>query len=90
MSGVVHQYSRRTAATAVLLLFLLAAHGVDGSSRSVIRRQSSAASSPAMRLQFGYVPRWKVIPPSGPSEGHNSIGQEEEEEKRPLMRKPWP
>ncbi|OQU82619.1 hypothetical protein SORBI_3006G275401 [Sorghum bicolor] len=83
MSGF---HRRRTAAAAALLvLFVMAAatclvaaarpidNDDDGSSRSMQQR------APATRL-FDYLPRPRVIPRSGPSEGHNSIGQDEQEE----------
>jgi hypothetical protein len=81
MSGF---HRRRTAAaTALLILFVLAAATCllaaarpvddDGSSRSMQQQRA-----PATRL-FDYLPRPRVIPRSGPSEGHNSIGQTMEE-----------
>jgi hypothetical protein len=48
----------------LLLVAALAPRCVDGS-----------RSTPA-RLFAAYIPRAKMLPPSGPSERHNSIGQE--------------
>ncbi|KAL6651740.1 hypothetical protein ACP70R_010665 [Stipagrostis hirtigluma subsp. patula] len=71
----------------IVLLFLLAAtmasRCVDGS-RSMKTGSyawSPPTPAPAMRL-FGSLPRPKLIPPSGPSERHNSIGPENEEEPK--------
>ncbi|KAL6844314.1 hypothetical protein ACP4OV_025987 [Aristida adscensionis] len=83
--GGVH---RRTSAAVLLCLLLLAAAAVaarrvvdDDGSRSMqtprpLPTTTATAAPPAMRL-FGYVPRQKLIPPSGPSEGHNAVGPEE-------------
>ncbi|RCV14795.1 hypothetical protein SEVIR_3G008250v4 [Setaria viridis] len=93
-------FHRRTAA-AVLFFLLLAATllasrcwVVDGA-RSMDEPAATKRSgyvvrpAPAMRLYGGYLPRPKVIPPSGPSEGHNSIGPEmEQEDNNRVLRKP--
>ena len=86
---------RRTAATVVFLFLLAAAMlgaaapCVDGARRSMqqtTRRsgdvvvRAGAGAAPAMRLYGGgYLPRPRVIPPSGPSEGHNAIGPEDDQ-----------
>jgi hypothetical protein len=78
---------RRSRSTAALLFFLilsviLAARSVDGSRGN--RRPGMGAGG---RLFGGYeLPRAKLIPPSGPSERHNSVGPELEFEHQ--QRKP--
>jgi hypothetical protein len=63
----------------------LAARGVDGS-RSY-RRPGVGSGGVGGRLFGGYeLPRAKLIPPSGPSERHNSVGPELEFEHQ--QRKP--
>lgn len=66
---------------AIALLFLLAAtfvaSCVDGArtmQASYINRTPSTAPTAMMRSGrlFGYLPRAKLIPPSGPSERHNA------------------
>ncbi|CAL5024597.1 unnamed protein product [Urochloa decumbens] len=78
MSAGFH-YRRSTTRATVLLFFLLAATCllVVGA-RSRISYNKYGRPAPAVRLYGGggYLPRPKVIPPSGPSEGHNSIGPE--------------
>ncbi|OEL33518.1 hypothetical protein BAE44_0005463 [Dichanthelium oligosanthes] len=99
MSGFFH-YRRRSSSTActVLLFFLLAATlaarcCVDGA-RSTTTRSGGYVrpAPPGMRLYGYYLQHPKVIPPSGPSEGHNSIGpessREEAEEDHRMLRKP--
>uniref|UniRef100_A0A0E0KX31 Uncharacterized protein n=1 Tax=Oryza punctata TaxID=4537 RepID=A0A0E0KX31_ORYPU len=80
---------------AIALLFLLAAtfvaSCVDGArtmQTSYINRPPSTAPT-AMRSGrlFGYLPRAKLIPPSGPSERHNAIGPESSDGDE-LIRKP--
>ncbi|PVH36055.1 hypothetical protein PAHAL_7G345500 [Panicum hallii] len=85
--------SRRRTAAAVLFLFLLAttllgARFVDGarSMQQTTRSGDVVRPAPAMRLYGGYLPRPRVIPPSGPSEGHNAIGPEDDQ--RMMLRKP--
>ncbi|KAG2575843.1 hypothetical protein PVAP13_7KG365701 [Panicum virgatum] len=68
-----------------------AAPCVDGARRSmqqttrrsgdvVVRAGAGAGAAPAMRLYGGgYLPRPRVIPPSGPSEGHNAVGPEDDQ-----------
>jgi hypothetical protein len=71
----------------LLVLFLvvasLATRCADGSSRSAPTRTTTTpeTTGAAARRFTGYdIPRAKLFfTPSGPSEGHNSIGQEEEE-----------
>ncbi|CAL5029155.1 unnamed protein product [Urochloa decumbens] len=92
-AGCFHFHRRSTPRlrATVLLLFLLAATCfarcvVGARSRSSYKQYGRPA--PAVRLYGGggYLPRPKVIPPSGPSEGHNSIGPETTLDR--LRRKP--
>lgn len=75
----------------VLLIFLLAATlaaRCDGSRSmhtSYVKPRSTSTAAMSSGRLFGYLPRAKLIPPSGPSEGHNSIGPEGEGE---LINKP--
>ncbi|KAG2569931.1 uncharacterized protein LOC120680515 [Panicum virgatum] len=89
--------SRRRSATTVLFLFLLTltllgARFVDGARSMQQTTRSGDAIRPApaaMRLVYGgYLPRPRVIPPSGPSEGHNAIGPEDKDKQRMKLRKP--
>uniref|UniRef100_A0A0D9WBF3 Uncharacterized protein n=1 Tax=Leersia perrieri TaxID=77586 RepID=A0A0D9WBF3_9ORYZ len=83
---------------AIALLFILAttfvATCVDGArlgslQTSYLNRppsSSSTATATSSGRLFGYLPRAKLIPPSGPSERHNSIGPESDGDG--LIRKP--
>jgi hypothetical protein len=66
----------------LLVIFLLVAalvpRCVDGS-RGTPARTTSPETRSTARLFAAYIPRAKMLPPSGPSERHNSIGQEKEE-----------
>uniref|UniRef100_J3M2V4 Uncharacterized protein n=1 Tax=Oryza brachyantha TaxID=4533 RepID=J3M2V4_ORYBR len=81
---------------AIALLFLLAAtfffaRCVDGArsmQTSYLNKPPSVSTATAVssgRL-FGYLPRAKLIPPSGPSERHNDVGPESDGDE--LIRKP--
>ncbi|KAI4967637.1 hypothetical protein ZWY2020_012134 [Hordeum vulgare] len=89
---------RRTAISLVVLLFfvfaagfLLAARGVDGA-RSGIVDFAGNSRWPSMGGGGGYeLPRARLIPPSGPSERHNSVGPEStvpEQQQQSALQKP--
>ncbi|GJN25963.1 hypothetical protein PR202_gb13853 [Eleusine coracana subsp. coracana] len=67
----------------LLLIFLLAAamaaHCVDGS-RSMPTKTSPKKTMGMATKLFTHIPQAKLIPPSGPSERHNSIGLDKDEE----------
>lgn len=82
MAGFFH--GRRT--TLVLFLLLAAALVVDGArgADAGLGAAPTRPSRPAMSRLYRYPLRPpKVIPPSGPSEGHNSVGPD-----TTLLRKP--
>ncbi|KAF0908430.1 hypothetical protein E2562_025404 [Oryza meyeriana var. granulata] len=74
---------------AIALLFLLAAatfvascHGARSMQTSYLNKLPSAtATAMSSGRLFGYLPRAKLIPPSGPSERHNAIGPESDGDK---------
>ncbi|GJN01258.1 hypothetical protein PR202_ga18511 [Eleusine coracana subsp. coracana] len=71
----------RRKATLLLIIFLLAAamaaHCVDGSRSMPTKTSPKKMMGTATKL-FAYIPQAKLIPPSGPSERHNSIGLDKE------------